>query len=166
MAKKSSSKHFQPFFLPFIIIRQDENNSTSIIRNRNRKHRKGRERKNYSKNQEKNRQENTQIFADFRVFSARGGVEQRQKNMRCLFQLLTQTRPTTTNGYEYTHLWNKHVNPVPWPCDNNVVIARDEVHSRALFSVCLPCFCEVVVGVSESDERDQSTPSQTAPQQA
>ena len=37
---------------------------------------------------------------------------------------------------------------------------------RALFSVCFAFFfCEVAVGVGGSDERDQSAPTQTAPQQ-
>ena len=37
---------------------------------------------------------------------------------------------------------------------------------RALFSVCLSFICEVAVGVGESDEGYQSTPTQTAPEQA
>ena len=38
---------------------------------------------------------------------------------------------------------------------------------RALFSVCLSCCCcEIAIRVGESDERDQSAPARTAPQQA
>ena len=35
---------------------------------------------------------------------------------------------------------------------------------RALSSVCFDFFLEVAVGVGESDERDRSAPTQTAPQ--
>ena len=38
--------------------------------------------------------------------------------------------------------------------------------TRALFSVCLSFFCDIAVGVGDGDERDQSAPAQTAPQQA
>ena len=44
-------------------------------------------------------------------------------------------------------------------------IALDEMHSSAVLSL-LFFFCEVAVGVDASVERDQSTPTQAAPQQA
>ena len=37
---------------------------------------------------------------------------------------------------------------------------------RALFSVCLAFFCQVAVGVGESDARDELAPAQTSPQHA
>ena len=97
-AKKLSGERFQPF----IIIRQDENNPTSKIRNPNRnlKYEKERERKNekQAKIRKENTQEHAKVFTDFQR-----GVLSRE--IYAVFQLLEQTRPTTTNGYEYTHSW-------------------------------------------------------------
>ena len=39
------------------------------------------------------------------------------------------------------------------------------MHSSAVLSLFCLFFCEVAVGVGGSDERDQSAPTQTAPQQ-
>ena len=59
----------------------------------------------------------------FSQISARGGVEQRPRDRYALFHLLIQqTRPTTKNGREYTHLWNKHANPFRWPRNNNILL--------------------------------------------
>ena len=71
----------------------------------------------------------------FRRFSARGGLAQ-----RCaVFQLLIQTRPTTTNGYECTYLWNKHADPVPWQCNNNPYISRTHDTRVTCFISIRPC---------------------------
>ena len=40
------------------------------------------------------------------------------------------------------------------------------MHSSAILSLLLLFSCDVAVGAGESDERDQSVPAQTAPQQA
>ena len=48
---------------------------------------------------------------------------------------------------------------------NIIAITFEEIHPSAVVSL-LVCFCEVVVGIGESDERHQSAPAQTAPQQA
>ena len=45
-----------------------------------------------------------------------------------------------------------------------IVIALDGMHSSAVLSLFCLFFCEVAVGVGGSDERDQSAPTQTAPQ--
>ena len=49
------------------------------------------------------------------------------------------------------------------PTSIRIVIALDEMHSRAVLSL-LVFFCEVAVGVRASVERDQLAPVQTAPQ--
>ena len=73
----------------------------------------------------KNREiKHTRDYANFRWFQ-REGVEQRPKDKYALFQLIIQqTRPSTKNGYEYTHLRNKHTNPFRWPCNNNIIIIQ------------------------------------------
>ena len=45
-----------------------------------------------------------------------------------------------------------------------IVIALNEKDSSAVLSLCF-FVREVAVGVNESDERDRSAPTQTAPQQ-
>ena len=47
----------------------------------------------------------------------------------------------------------------------DIVIFLDGVHSSAVLSFFVVFFWEVAVGVGGSDERDQSAPTQTAPQQ-
>ena len=48
----------------------------------------------------------------------------------------------------------------------NMVIALDDMHSSAVFSLFGFFFCQVAVGVGESDARAESAPAQTSPQQA
>ena len=47
-----------------------------------------------------------------------------------------------------------------------IVIALDEMHSSAVLSLFGLFFCQVPVGVGESDARDESAPAQTSPQHA
>ena len=47
----------------------------------------------------------------------------------------------------------------------NIVTALDEMHSSVVLTMLVFLY-EVAVGVGESDERDQSAPAKTAPQQA
>ena len=98
---------------------QDENNLTSKIRNWN-KNTKREERGKTSHVIREIKRTRKWFNRRFSRISARAGVEQRPK-----FMLST---PHTTNPTNYdqtmvtsthTYLWNKHANPVPWPCDRN-----------------------------------------------
>ena len=51
-----------------------------------------------------------------------------------------------------------------WATELIIVIALDEMHSSAVLRLFF--FCQVAVGVDESDVRDESAPAQTSPQQA
>ena len=49
---------------------------------------------------------------------------------------------------------------------NIFFIALDEMHSSAVLSLFGCFYCQVAVGVGESDARYESAPAQTSPQQA
>ena len=87
---------------PFIIIRRDENNSTSKIRNR----KKNTTREESQKSGKKTRK---RIRRFSQIFSARGCWTDTKRYS--VLQLLKQTRPTTSIGYECTHSWNEHAKP-------------------------------------------------------
>ena len=54
----------------------------------------------------------------------------------------------------------------PFQHDNLIIaIALDGMNSSAVLNLFRLFFCEVAVGVGGSDERHQSAPTQTAPQQ-
>ena len=96
-------------FHPFVITRQDGNNSTSKNRirnrNRNRKYKKREERENTKETSNNQERKHTREYADFRRFSARRGVEQRPKQTRrCSNSSYKPDQYKHNKGYDYTHL--------------------------------------------------------------
>ena len=80
--------------------------------------------------------------------------------MVLVFDLLIITLTFQLNSWEVLH------SAIFWTVVTGTVLFLPSIECiQALFSVCFVSFCEVAVGVGESDERDQSAPTWTAPQQ-
>ena len=74
--------------------------------------------KNEQYNQERT---HTREYANFRGFQRKGVLNRDQKDRRSTNSSCNKPgQLRTTNGYGYSHLWNKHANPLRWPCINKL----------------------------------------------